>query len=393
MVVQHPHEQFHPFGTARMVQRCFDRAQVYVDYDGTLRDERRPLPLPEGAALLYPGPDARDLASLEPAERPTALVVIDGTWHQARGLYRDLPALQALPKVSFDATHPSRYRIRKQPRLECLSTVEAVVRALEVLEPQLSDLDRVLDAFAAMIDLQISTASTRPRAPRQARRRRPRKTGLPTWLSEDDGHNVLVYGEAAFVGPEAERASGRALAALPKTLIQWTALRPGTGECFSRLIRPPFLPLERRLCPTGLTTGDLEGGDTLGVARAAWRAWLGDDDRLLCWNKSTLDIMDALDTPRETHPLKGEYKNFAHRRDPGASLGGSIDAVVEREGLRVSPVAVPGRAARRLAELDAVSRLLIEGTVPGPDPLGARNARHSRGGDSAASPASNVASA
>jgi hypothetical protein len=392
VIVQHPHEQFHPFGTARMVRRCFERAQVHVDYDRTLRDERRALPLPKGAALLYPGPDARDLATLEPEERPSALVVIDATWGQARGLYRDLAPLQALPKVSFDATQPSRYRIRKQPRLECLSTVEAVVRALELLEPDLAGLDRVLDAFAAMIDLQISTAKARPRAPRQARRRRPRRTGLPAWLTDETDRHVLVYGEAAFVGPEAERATGRALAALPKTLIQWTALRPGTGECFSRLIRPPYLPLERRLCPTGLEASDLESANELGEARDAWRTWLRDDDRLLCWNKSTLDIMDALDTPREAHCLKGEYKNFAHRRDPKAWLGGSIDAVVESEGLRVNPVAVPGRAARRLAELEAVSRLLIEGATAALEP-GVRSDHHSCGGDSAASLVSNVATA
>jgi len=388
VIVQHPHEQFHPFGTARMVERCLDRARIFVDYDRTLRDGRRPLPLPEGAALLYPGPDARDLATLAPEERPSALVVIDGTWGQARTLYRELPALHSLPRVSFDAARPSRYRIRKQPRQECLSTLEAVVRALEFIEPETRDLAGLLGAFDAMIDGQLRTAEARPRAPRQARQRRPRASSLPAWLTGSGKDRVLVYGEAAFVGPEADRATGRALAALPKTLIQWTALRPASGETFSRLVRPPHLPLERRLCPTGLRNEDLLAGVSLDEAREAWRAWLRGDDRLLCWNKSTLDIMSALATPKPAHFLKGIYKSFAHRRDPNARLGGSIDAVVEREGLTPRAVAVAGRASRRLGELAAITHLLCESATTSP-----RSDLHSHGADSAPNPGSIAASA
>lgn len=376
-----------------MVKRSLDRAEIVVDYDRSLRDARRPLGLPEGAVLLYPGPDARDLATLAPAERPNALVVIDGTWHQARTLYRELPALQALPKVSFDASRPSRYRIRKQPRMECVSTLEAVVRALELLEPGLEHLEGLLGSFEAMIDLQLATAARRQRAPRTQRKRRARKSGLPDWLRDEPERHVLVYGEAAFVGPEADRAKGRRLAAMDKTLIQWTALRPATGEVFSSLIRPPFPPLERRLCPTGLVNADLEAAGTLDGARSAWRAWLHEGDRLLCWNKSTLDVMDALETPRPAHFLKGVYKNFAHRRDPGAGLGGSIDAVVEREALRAEPVAVPGRAARRLAELAAITEFLVANadaptTAPPPE-----SARRIRDADSGANPAKRAACA
>ncbi len=392
LIVQHPHEQFHPFGTARMVRRSLALASVEVDYDRSLRDGRRTLALPPGAALLYPGPDARDLATLSPEERPNALVVIDGTWNQARALYREFEPLHALPKVSFDATQPSRYRIRKQPRHECLSTLEAVVRALELLEPETRDLGRLLDTFDAMIDIQLATARSRPRVPRQARRKRPRGRGLPDWLCDERERHVLVYGEAAFVGPEADAATGRGLAALPKTLIQWTALRPATGETFSRVIRPPHLPLERRLCPTGLREADLEAGFELAETRDAWQAWLREDDRLLCWNKSTLDIMGALDTPRPAHFLKGVYKNFAQRRDPEAALGGSIDAVVEREGLVASPVDVAGRASRRLGELDSITRWLIES--PWPETTRSRRSDHrSRDARSDANPASIAATA
>ena len=92
LIIQHPHERFHPFGTARIAERCLTNVRVEVDYNRTLRDGERALAFPEGAALLYPGPEARDLATVPTDELPASLVVLDGTWHQAKSLYRDIPA-------------------------------------------------------------------------------------------------------------------------------------------------------------------------------------------------------------------------------------------------------------------------------------------------------------
>ncbi|MCP4038383.1 MAG: DTW domain-containing protein [bacterium] len=393
VIVQHPNERFHPFGTARMVVRCLERAHLAVDYDRSLREGRRALALPEGAALLFPGPDARDLATIHPDERPSALVVLDGTWHQARALYRDLPALQALPKVSFETTQPSRYRIRRQPRPECVSTIEATVRALELLEPETRGTRAMLDAFAAMIDLQLDTLARHPRSPRHARPRQPRGHGLPEWIRSEAESIVLIHGESAFIGDEALQLTGRALAGQPKALIQWVAKRLDTGELFSGLIRPPSLPLERRLCPTGLTANDLLTGVSLEAARDAWRAWLRPGDHLVSWNRGTLDDLEALGRAPKATFLKGVYKDFANRCDPRSRVKGSIGDIVAREQLDVAPLAIPGRSALRLAQLEALTRLLRETAINWDADPPPESGHRSRGGRNAANRGSSVASA
>lgn len=160
LVIQHPRERKHPFNTVRLVRLGLRSAQLRVARHGL--DERAlcdPDPRP-GDALLMPGPDADDLAALPPEARPRRLVVIDGTWPQARKLVRDNPWLAALARVCLRPTKPGRYRIRRAPRPECLSTIEAIVEALRILESDTEGLDALLGAFHTMIDRQIHLAAT-----------------------------------------------------------------------------------------------------------------------------------------------------------------------------------------------------------------------------------------
>ncbi len=92
--------------------------------------------------------DAADLA-------PVSLVVIDGTWRQAAGILREHPALLELRRMSLPATRGSAYRLRKSPRADGLSTVEAVVAALDVLDAPRRH-STVLRPFQVQIDRQIA---------------------------------------------------------------------------------------------------------------------------------------------------------------------------------------------------------------------------------------------
>jgi len=117
---------------------------------------------PPGTALLYPSAGARELTALAPDEHPRALIVLDGTWSQAGKLYRANPWLGALPHYVLAPAAPTRYRIRLAPRPSYLSTIEAIVAALGVLEletPGLGDLIAVLlnvlgDLSRAPLDLE-----------------------------------------------------------------------------------------------------------------------------------------------------------------------------------------------------------------------------------------------
>lgn len=169
-VLQHPRERFHAIGTARIVELGLARSRIVVPRDCFTRSLEQRFDCAPGTGVLFPAPDARFLEDLEPGEHPPGLIVLDGTWSQARALHRENPWLHDLPHFSLRPLEPTRYRIRKAPRPEYVSTLEAVVRALELLEPGTKGPDGLLDVFDTMIDRQIGHAG---RSPRRRLRDRP----------------------------------------------------------------------------------------------------------------------------------------------------------------------------------------------------------------------------
>ena len=155
-ILQHPRERFHALGTARIARLGLADARVEWcapwEDAGAVRDR-----LPSGTALLYPAPAARDLATLPPAEHPRHLVVIDGTWFLAKKIYDAHGWLHDLPHVALTPTRPSGYgTLRREPGAHCLATVEAIVDALRIIEPDTTGLDDLLAAFATMLERQAA---------------------------------------------------------------------------------------------------------------------------------------------------------------------------------------------------------------------------------------------
>src|SRR5204863_4222267 len=118
--------------------------------------------------LLYPGPGARDILR-EPPAHPVTLVVVDGTWSQAKTVVRDNPILRALPRYAFATPEPSQYRIRREPRAEYVSTIEALMYVLGVLEGQPERFRALLEPLRTMVDNQLACQAA---APAHARRKR-----------------------------------------------------------------------------------------------------------------------------------------------------------------------------------------------------------------------------
>ncbi|KSW23063.1 MULTISPECIES: DTW domain-containing protein [unclassified Pseudomonas] len=152
LLLQHPSETGHALNTARLAALGLAKAELRVGED--FRD----LDLSgEDAWLLFPGENAIPLAELaaRPASRPRLLVVPDGTWRKARKLLHLNPNLAALPRVVLPEGLTSRYRLRKAPAEGALSTIEAVVHALNALDAPQS-FDALLRPFEALIDGQIA---------------------------------------------------------------------------------------------------------------------------------------------------------------------------------------------------------------------------------------------
>lgn len=185
-ILQDRHEFFRALGSAAVCDLALERCDVEW-YDvkfgpGPRRPEEEEM---ARMGLLWPDDDAVDLAEIaaaaardveshsdaeeEDAPPPLdALIVLDSTWHRAKGMYYRIPWLAELKKYKISPTRgESNYRIRKQPAPGCLSTAECVAEALVALEGESSRAWLIADAFDAMIDNQLDAEAAAPRNPRR----------------------------------------------------------------------------------------------------------------------------------------------------------------------------------------------------------------------------------
>jgi DTW domain-containing protein YfiP len=79
------------------------------------------------------------------------LLVLDGTWAQARRMLYRVEALRDLPRLSLPVTSALPH-IRRQPRAGAMSTFEAIARALQLLEG-----DVVADPLETLLRRWVTT--------------------------------------------------------------------------------------------------------------------------------------------------------------------------------------------------------------------------------------------
>lgn len=342
VILQHPRERTHPFGTARLAELGLRNVEVLVDHIGRLRRDPALLGPLEGAALLYPARHARDVTSLAASEVPGRLFVIDGTWHHARTLYRDIPVLGTLPHLTLPGHLRSAFQIRRQPDLHCLSTIEAVVFTLQALEPETAGLEALLASFDAMQVRQLAQPRNAGRTRNAARPRASR--AIPRRLVEGYASLVVAYAESTLDLTGGER----------RQLLCCAAEKPASGERFQRVLRHPGLS-DAHIEHLGLARSELENGVTAEQFQQQWAAFLGESDNLAAWNQSTLDLLcEAAGAARGGVALKAAYHNLRRFR-------GSLEDVVRLEQLAGgAPVQAHagGRAGARLGNAVELARFL-----------------------------------
>ena len=349
LVLQHPREHLHPIGTARFASLGLASSRVEIAWDAGRRETEPPAWLPPDTALLYPSEAARDLRALPEAERPRALLVLDGTWHTAGTLYRDKLWLRSLPHVRFVPSAPGRYRLRREPDLDYVSTIEAIVEALRILEPETAGLSELLAAFDAMIDRQLACVAQSGGAGRKRKRMRPaaqRRT--PRALVEGFERLLVVYGEASRPPDEAARE-----------FVYFTAFAPHSGARFEqRMVPATGMPDAQLLGHMGLTADDLSNASDRAAFAERWREFLEDRDVLLgAWNERTLELLAQTTGVRSAQrPLS---LKMAYRSVFGVDAH-SLEDITAQRGLTLALPGFLGRAARRLSGAVAVASLLHE---------------------------------
>lgn len=346
VILQHPRERDMPIGTARMASLCLPGAELHVGVRWgecpplarALADPARP------PILLYPGPGARDILC-DPPRGPVTLVVVDGTWSQAKVVVRDNPVLQALPRYAFATPEPSQYRIRREPRAEYVSTIEALMHVLGALEGDPARFRSLLDPLRAMVDAQLACQARSPRR-RVRHPRPPRPPGhhVPAAILERFADLVCVVGEANAWPYRAGHGQ-------PEELVQWVAHRVATGETFAMIAAP-----ERPLSPSTAFHTELSEHELLaGAPRRELFAQLARFSRpsdVLCgWghHSANLAIASGAELTGERIDLRAAAQRLTSKKL------GDLEAFAATLGPSPAPLAA-GRAGRRLAMLVQIVR-------------------------------------
>jgi DTW domain-containing protein YfiP len=346
VILQHPRERDMPIGTARMASLCLPNAQLHVGarWDShaalatALADPARP------PILLYPGPGARDILT-DPPAGPVTLVVVDGTWSQAKTVVRDNPILHALPRYAFATPEPSHYRIRKEPRAEYVSTIEALMHVLGALEGSPDRFRALLDPLNAMVDAQLAAQARSPRrySARVPKALRPPKRALPDVAFED---LVVVVGEANAWPYDSGQSSQR------DELVHWLARRVSSGETFSMIARP-----ERPISPTTsfhtkLSEDALLAGAPRAEVFAAFEAWSRPSDILLSWGHYGPSLVaDAGGfLPASRVDMRAAAQQYESKKL------GTLDEYAASLGFAPDASNAPGRGGERLAMLAHIVR-------------------------------------
>jgi DTW domain-containing protein YfiP len=354
VLLQHPRERDVAINTARIASLCLPEAELFVGvrFGGSqavaraLSDPERP------AALLYPGPSSIDVEA-HPPEGPITLVVIDGTWWQSKKVLRENPAIAALPRYAFRPPAPSEYRIRREPREDFVSTIEALAHVLGVLEGDPTRTRAMLEPFRAMVDAQIAFADARRARARVFTKKRvgpvdPRAR-VPQILRERAADLVAVYAEGnawPYGSPEREGHG--------EELVQWTARRIATGETFEAFVQPTGRAAPSTAFHLGVDDATLRAGVSRASFLERWREFVRPNDVLCAWGPHAPRLFEeacgALGSPFVD--VRRAARLFAVGRV------GTMDQFLERLGARAERVEASGRAAGRLGVVVAIAQAL-----------------------------------
>lgn len=122
-----------PTNTGLLGAACLTNSEIFVRGHEARHAAPFVAPPDTQPILLFPHENAVPLDAFH-ADRPVTLIVPDGTWRQASKVRQRVPGLADVPCVMLPPDAPSRYRLRAEAHGHGLATIEAIARAMGILE-------------------------------------------------------------------------------------------------------------------------------------------------------------------------------------------------------------------------------------------------------------------
>lgn len=302
-------------------------------------------------AVLFPGEGALPPEVLAEGD-PWTLVVVDGTWSQARKIVRQDPALAGLPRIGFVPERPGNYRIRREPSEECLATVEAVAQVLAKVEGEPERFDSMIEAFNHMVELQLEAARTRGDPGRRRCKLSPPRPDRELLRLREAGERLVLLQAEGNAHPRESAVPGR------PELVHVVALRPASGERLELIIAPRRPLAEKAPDRLGLDATLLLGGRPVADAIEELRAFLGEDDVVGTWGVHPARLLAtegvSIDEPLDLRALLS--RRLGHRPGP-------LEEILEAPGAPAGR----GRAGRIVSSLALLAELLAKTDDPRPE--------------------------
>lgn len=134
VLVIHRYEARKPTNTGLLGAACLENSEVITR--GHESSPSAPFVSDVGSQplLLFPHDEAVPLTTYARSPLPVTLIVPDGTWRQASKVRQRVPGLRDVPCVSLPPDEPSIYRLRSEAHGHGLATIEAIARAMGILE-------------------------------------------------------------------------------------------------------------------------------------------------------------------------------------------------------------------------------------------------------------------
>ena len=353
LILQHKRERFHPFNTARIVNRSLLNSKLLVDNIDRLAVALSKVHLSQNVGLLYPGPSSLLLDDIPVNRRPDQLVVLDGTWHHSKTLIREIAQLRSLPRYRLAPVEPSRYEIRREPNAQFLSTLEATVAALKILEPDTVGFNELLSAFHGMIDNQIRLPQSNFGA-RRNHRHRENRLNIPGALVNDLENIVVVYGETSPGSKMSRDLRRRGIgteSSIEHGPVYWVAQRLVTGERFESAIKPSTELSTTFLSHLDLPPEVFETAPSMDTFRESWEAFLRPKDRIAFYFSNISKLLSV---------IAGSYRSRFHLKSVRLNERNfkTLDDLLDQLSINSPTTEFSGRAGKRLSSTIALSEYL-----------------------------------
>lgn len=148
VLVIHHTEIRKPTNTGNLAASCLTNSEVHVR--GREGEPSAAVTWGETTPLLL-FPHEGEAETLEPVDGPVTLIVPDGNWRQASKVRARVPNMRSVRCVTLPHGEPSIYRLRSEPHPSGLATMEAIARAMGILEgPEVQA--KLEHVFRAMVE-------------------------------------------------------------------------------------------------------------------------------------------------------------------------------------------------------------------------------------------------